>query len=257
MADKLRIALVQTPLIWEDPRGNFDKLEGFLGSVQETDIIVLPEMFSTGFTMEPHKIPEHLQQETIDWMLEHAGRLNAAITGSIVTNEDGKYYNRLYFITPDKEVFTYDKRHTFTLSGEDRFYARGSEKVIISYKGFRICPMICYDLRFPVWSRNTEDFDVLLYVANWPMARIDAWDALLKARAIENMVYAIGVNRTGSDNNGLHYNGHSGVYDALGELLVFSEDEEVLFAVLNKEHLHSTREQLKFLEDRDSFNLQL
>ena len=257
MADKLRTTLVQTSLIWEDAPGNLQRFEKFFESVSETDLIVLPEMFTSGFTMEPHALPGHWQEETIRWMKEQASLLDTAIAGSIVARDNGNYYNRFCFVTPDKEVFSYDKRHTFTLSGEDRFYTKGTERVLIPYKGFKICPMICYDLRFPVWSRNTEDFDVLLYVANWPLARIDAWDTLLKARAIENMVYTIGVNRIGSDNNGLQYNGHSAIYDALGQSLVFSEDEEILFAELNKEHLISARERLKFLEDRDSFNLQL
>ncbi len=258
MGDNLRTALVQTSLIWEDPGRNINRFTELLRSVVDSDLIILPEMFSTGFTMEPHKIPQHWQEKTIEWMQEQAVRSNSAITGSIIAQENGKYYNRLYFVHPNGEISTYDKRHTFTLSGEDKFYARGSEKVIIAYKGFRICPMICYDLRFPVWSRNTENYDVLLYVANWPQARINAWDTLLKARAIENMVYTIGVNRVGSDNNELQYNGHSGVYDALGEALVFAEyDDTILTAELNKAHLQSTREKLKFLEDRDTFNLQL
>ncbi len=258
MGDILRTALVQTSLIWEDPERNINRFTELLRSVVDSDLIILPEMFSTGFTMEPHKIPQHWQEKTIEWMQEQAVRSNSAITGSIIAQENGKYYNRLYFVHPNGEISTYDKRHTFTLSGEDKFYARGSEKVIIAYKGFRICPMICYDLRFPVWSRNTENYDVLLYVANWPQARINAWDTLLKARAIENMVYTIGVNRVGSDNNELQYNGHSGVYDALGEALVFAEyDDTILTAELNKAHLQSTREKLKFLEDRDTFNLQL
>ena len=258
MADILRTSLVQTSLVWEDPEGNINRFTELLKSADDSDLIVLPEMFSTGFTMEPHKIPEHWQDKTIQWMQEQAIRSNSAITGSIIAQENGKYYNRLYFVHPNGEIATYDKRHTFTLSGEDKFYASGSEKVIITYKGFRICPMICYDLRFPVWSRNTENFDVLLYVANWPQARVNAWDTLLRARAIENMVYAIGVNRIGSDNNELQYNGHSGVYDALGEALVFAEfDDTILTAELNKEHLQSIREKLKFLEDRDTFNLQL
>ena len=258
MADILRTALVQTSLIWEDPAGNLKRIAELLRPIADVDLIILPEMFSTGFTMEPHRIPEDWQDKTIQWMQEQAIRSNAAVTGSIIAQQNGRYYNRLYFIHSNGEISTYDKRHTFTLAGEDKFYARGSEKVIIEYKGFRICPMICYDLRFPVWSRNTENFDVLLYVANWPKARISAWDTLLKARAIENMVYTIGVNRIGSDNNGLQYNGHSGVYDALGEALVFAElDDTILTAELNKEHLQSIREKLKFLEDRDIFNLQL
>ena len=256
MTDTLNTALIQTSLFWEDPVANRIHFEELFHTVAGADLIILPEMFSTGFTMNPQHIDEDQQSETVSWMQRQARAFNTAITGSIIAKEGDRYYNRLYFVSPDGDIFTYDKRHTFTLAGEDQIYDRGSEKVFFSYLGFKICPMICYDLRFPVWSRNTEDFDVLLYVANWPSTRVTAWDTLLRARAIENMVYCIGVNRIGKDDNGLEYPGHSAVYDSLGESLVFSDKEEILVAELNKNHLETTRNKLKFLQDRDSFNLQ-
>jgi predicted amidohydrolase len=188
-------------------------------------------------------------------MQEKAKELNAAICGSIVFSERGLYFNRLFFVTPKGEVHQYDKRHTFTLAGENEKYQAGKQHLILDYKGFKMNLMICYDLRFPVWSRNTVDYDVLLYVANWPKPRIEAWDTLLKARAIENMSYCIGVNRVGKDEKGLEYVGHSATYDSLGQQLVFSEKEEILEIILDKAHIIQTRDNLKFLYDRDNFEL--
>ncbi|MGI9547287.1 MAG: amidohydrolase [Flavobacteriaceae bacterium] len=257
MAEVIKVALIQTELIWQDPQANRQHISGLLNSLSDkVDLIILPEMFTTGFTMNPEQIPKDQEDKTVSWMSEWAGRKKSAVAGSIIANQGGKYYNRFYFVTPDGERRTYDKRHTFTLAGEDKIFTRGTDRLVIPYLGFKICPMICYDLRFPVWSRNTDDFDVLIYAANWPSARVEAWDILLKARAIENMVYCIGVNRIGSDENGLLYAGHSAVYDSLGEALVFSDKDEILLAELDKNHLETTREQLKFLQDRDSFNLQ-
>jgi predicted amidohydrolase len=169
--------------------------------------------------------------------------------------ENGAYYNRLFFVKPDRTFKCYDKKHTFTLAGEHLKYAAGKERLLISYKGFTICPLICYDLRFPVWARNTDNYDVLLYVANWPKPRIAAWDALLQARAIENMAYCVGVNRVGKDANGHDYTGHSAVYDPLGERLVYSESDTELYVDLNKKVIDNSRTKLRFLEDRDPFTL--
>lgn len=257
MQKELSLALVQTHLVWEDPEANRLLLGNKISGVaQGTDLVVLPEMFSTGFTMSPSHIPHGEGKITLQWMQAIANEKNMALTGSIVFYEDGGYYNRLFFIRPHGTAFHYNKRHTFTLAGEDKVYRAGTEKLVLDYKGFKICPLICYDLRFPVWARNTENYDVLLYVANWPSPRIAAWDILLKARAIENMAYCIGVNRVGRDDVGHEYPGHSAVHDALGEQLVFSKEEAVLYAVLQKDHIEKTRQKLKFLEDRDRFNLE-
>ena len=247
MSTTLNIALIQTDLYWEDPVSNRKMLEEKIASISgDVDLIVLPEMFTTGFTMKPEKILLSESKGTLDWMKKTAQQQKKALVGSIIFQENGKFYNRLFFTAPDGTVETYDKKHTFTLAGEE---------LIFEYEGFKICPMICYDLRFPVWSRNVEDYDVLIYVANWPSKRINAWDTLLKARAIENMSYCIGVNRTGTDGLDYEYPGHSAVYDVLGEPLAFSRDQEVLYATLNKERVTSTRKQLRFLEDRDNFSL--
>ncbi|WP_437396312.1 nitrilase family protein [Flagellimonas lutimaris] len=256
MPTTLNIALIQSDLYWEDPVSNRNMFEEKIGSIPDNiDLIILPEMFTTGFTMEPNNIVISEGEGTVKWMKRVAQDHKVALIGSIIFQEDGKFFNRLYFISSEGEIETYDKKHTFTLAGEDEVYEAGSKKLIFEYKGFKICPMICYDLRFPVWARNTEDYDVLIYVANWPKKRINAWDTLLKARAIENMAYCIGVNRIGNDELGFEYPGHSGVYDVLGEPMAFSKEEEILYATLDKEHIESTRKKLKFLEDRDRFSL--
>ncbi len=256
MTEKLYIALVQTHLLWENPQANRAMLdEKILAISDETDVIVLPEMFTTGFTMNPGTIDSSEGPKTLAWMQHWATIKEAAIMGSMVFYEKGNTYNRLFFVYPDKSYSTYDKKHTFTLAGEHKEYRAGEEKLIVTFKGFKICPLICYDLRFPVWARNTEGYDILLYVANWPKPRVNAWDALLKARAIENMSYCIGVNRIGLDASGHEYVGHSAVYDVLGEQLVFSDKEEVLYTNLSKDHIKINRNKLKFLNDQDAFSL--
>lgn len=256
MDSKLKLALIQSHLIWEDPESNRIMFDEKIKAVSdEVDLIVLPEMFSTGFTMKPEHIDADEGRKTVDWMKNWAQKKNVALIGSIIFFENGKNHNRLFFVGPDGEFESYDKKHSFTLAGEDKVFKAGDSKLVFAFKGFKICPLICYDLRFPVWARNVENYDVLIYVANWPKPRIEAWDTLLKARAIENMAYCIGVNRIGSDGLGYEYSGHSAVYDVLGNQMVYSEEEEILYATLDKEHIVSTREKLKFLEDRDQFNL--
>ena len=252
----LKIALVQSSLHWENPIANramfSKKIEQIEGAI---DVIVLPEMFTTGFTMSPQNIASEEGSLTLIWMKEIAARKNCAIIGSIVYNEKAIYYNRLFFVKPDGETYTYDKRHTFTLAGEHKKYQSGKKRLVVAYKGFNFCPLICYDLRFPVWSRNTENIDILLYSANWPEPRINAWDALLKARAIENMVFCIGVNRIGEDNEGHIYPGHTSIYSPLGNELSFSKKEEILIVEVTKNEIDLLRNKLSFLEDRDQFNL--
>ncbi len=254
----MKISLIQTSLIWEDPeanRQNFaNKISGINGQV---DLIVLPEMFATGFTMNPERVPETMDGETVQWMKTMASKNNCAVTGSLVIKENGSYYNRLLFVFPDGNIKIYNKRHLFTLAGEDKAYTAGKERLIVEYKGWKICPLICYDLRFPVFSRNTEDFDLMLYVANWPSPRVLAWDVLLQARAIENMCYVAGVNRVGQDSNGHNYPGHSQVFDSLGNALITQSGNEGVFTVtLNKKEMLETRKKFGFLNDRDSFTVQ-
>jgi predicted amidohydrolase len=253
----MKIALIQIPLVWEDPKSNRASIEQKINAIEsETDLIVLPEMFTTGFTMQPERVAETMGGETIQWMQSLAKAKNAAITGSLIIVEEGKYFNRLVFVFPTGEIQEYDKRHLFTLAGEDGVFTAGTSKVLIEYKGWKICPLICYDLRFPVFSRNTENYDLLIYVANWPKTRVNAWDTLLQARAIENMSYTIGVNRLGVDDNNLEYVGHSQVADYLGSPVIEPQTTEGVFiAKLDKHSLHDTRKKINFLKDQDLFKL--
>lgn len=253
----MKIALVQSSLFWENPTANRSHFDEKINALdQDVDLVVLPEMFTTGFTMEPKTVAEDMQGETVLWLQSLAKAKNIAITGSLVIKENDSYYNRLLFVFPSGEIQFYDKRHLFTLAGEDQIYKAGNEKLIIEYKGWKICPLICYDLRFPVFARNVEEYDVLIYVANWPKSRIQAWDALLKARAIENMSYTIGVNRIGQDDYKLEYDGHSQVVDFLGNYILEPIETRGVFIVeLNKETLLLAREKFNFLNDQDSFVL--
>ena len=254
----MKISLIQTSLTWEDANANRSNFEKLISSINEpTDIILLPEMFSTGFTMKPETVAETMHGETVEWMKTVATSRDCAIAGSVVIEENGNYYNRFLFVMPNGKIKQYDKRHLFSLAGEDKAYTKGIDRLIIDYRGWKICPLVCYDLRFPVFSRNTEDFDLLLYVANWSAPRVLAWDALLRARSIENMCYVAGVNRVGQDNNGHNYPGHSQVFDCLGaSLTVSSEAEEVITVELDKQTMLETRNKFGFLNDRDSFILQ-
>lgn len=254
----LKVAIIQANLKWEDANANRSFFSKEIAALSDAvGLIVLPEMFTTGFSMNAENLAEKKQGQTLLWMQEQAKLKNAAITGSVIVTENGKFYNRLFFVFPDGTVQKYDKRHTFTLAKEDQTYTAGTKRLIVNYRGWKICPLICYDLRFPVWARNTEDYDLLIYVANWPKKRVAAWDALLKARAIENMSFCIGVNRVGEDGDGYVYNGHSAVYDCLGENLTDQNDETEFSKeiTLDKNHLEKTRDQLKFLQDRDKFRL--
>ena len=258
MQDELKVALIQSDLVWENPaqnRINFTKKIDEIA--EEVDVILLPEMFTTGFTMNASAVAENMDGETVSWMKELASKTDAAIVGSIVILENNKYYNRLLFVEPSGYISTYDKRHTFTLVGEEKIYTAGKVKVLLHYKGWKICPLICYDLRFPVWARNSEDYDVLLYVANWPKPRVSAWDALLKARAIENMCYCLGVNRVGVDGVNSEYSGHSAAYDVLGNSITNIEPnkEEIQIVTLEKRHIQAYRNKFKFLDDRDAFSI--
>ncbi|GAA3634033.1 amidohydrolase [Flavivirga jejuensis] len=258
MQDELKIALIQSDLVWENPKQNCENFSKKIKNLPEAvDLVILPEMFTTGFTMNAKDVAETMDGDTVAWMRSTALKTNAVIIGSLVILEEKNYYNRLLFVEPSGAIQHYDKRHTFTLVGEDKIYTAGTKKLIIDYKGWKICPLICYDLRFPVWARNTEDYDVLLYIANWPKPRVSAWDALLKARAIENMSYCIGVNRVGVDGVNSDYSGHSAVYDVLGNIITSMEPskEQAQIVTLEKRHIQAYRNKLKFLNDRDLFTL--
>ena len=259
MNDELHVVGIQADLVWENPAKNIAFFEAKInGLPKETDLVVLPEMFTTGFTMQPKKVAETMNGSAISWMKKMAAEKKIAITGSIVIEEENKFYNRLVFAHPSGRIETYDKRHSFTLAGEDKVYTSGNKKLIIDYKGWKICPLICYDLRFPVWVRNTENYDLLIFMANWPVKRIKAWDTLLKARSIENMTYTIGVNRTGKDGSDFEYSGNSLIVDYLGDEISNLANNEVgiLKATLVKADQNKIRNKLGFLEDKDVFTIQ-
>lgn len=256
MAD-LSVGIIQPDLIWENWRANAEAIERLIDGLQApVDLVLLPEMFGSGFSMTPDKIAQDMEGPAVQWMSQTATTLQASLMGSLVIEDDGHYYNRLIHATPGGSLSYYDKRHLFTYAGEDKNYAGGNHRLITTVKGWRICPLVCYDLRFPVWSRNDLDYDLLVYVANWPAPRIEAWSALLKARAIENLSFCIGVNRVGSDPLGNDYLGASSAYDHAGTLLHDCGAEEAVAVVrLDKGAMEKFREQYNFLADRDSYTI--
>lgn len=253
----MKIALIQAPLVWENPKANRAYFEDKIKSVSdEIDLVILPEMFTTGFTMEPKNLWETMDGEIISLLKKLAAAKNLAITGSLIIKENDKLYNRLVFVFPSGAVEKYDKRHLFSLAGEEEVYTAGREKLIVEYLGWKICPLVCYDLRFPVFARNVEDYDLLIYAANWPTQRIPAWNTLLKARAVENMAYTVGVNRIGEDANEYEHIGHSQVVDFLGNYVIAPQESEAIFtAELDKKELEEAREKYGFLSDRDDFEI--
>lgn len=252
----LNISLLQTSLHWQDKAANYKKFEALIQRTGDTDVIILPEMFTTGFTMEPEQLAEEFPGPSLDWMATQANRTGAVITGSIVTKANGHYYNRLVWMTPDGSYQTYDKRHLFRMANEDKHYSAGTDRLIVEYKGWRIFPLICYDLRFPVWSRNQDDYDLLIYIANWPSVRREPWKALLPARAIENLCYVAGVNRVGEDGNGFPHSGDSMVIDPKGTCLFHQADQEIVETLtLDAEALLKFRKRFPADRDADDFNI--
>jgi len=252
----LNFTVVQTSLAWEDVDANLRHFSDKLSIIESTDVIILPEMFSTGFSMNPEKFAWESTDKTLPWMQSLAEDKQAAVMGSIMYGRDGKYFNALVYATPGNDLQFYFKRHLFSPGEESSHYTPGSERLIVDYKGWRICPLICYDLRFPVFSRNTEDYDVLVYVANWPAKRNYAWQQLLKARAIENQAYVIACNRVGDDGNGVEHIGNSGIINFMGEEIGFGHEDKVFQFNLSKEPLDTYRKQFPVLDDRDHFVLQ-
>ena len=278
MSLSLNITGIQTNLHWEDKKANLEMLEEKILSIsQPTEIVVLPEMFSTGFSMRPEKLAETMKGETMQWMKRIAAEKKIILTGSVIIEEDknpalpaGRYYNRLIWMLPNGEFGYYDKRHLFRYADEDSHYTAGNKRLIASVKGWKINLFVCYDLRFPVWSRQASppappqrrgeqssfEYDVLIYVANWPEKRVTAWKTLLQARAIENQCYVVGVNRTGKDGNKIYYSGDSLVIDPSGEILYHKNDEEDIFTLhLDKSHLEKIREKFPFWKDADRFKI--
>ena len=257
MKEHLDITLIQSPLLWEDVNGNLALFEDLIHRyVQKPTLIILPEMFTTGFSMNPSQHAEEMNGVSMEWLKAMAAKCKSIITGSLAIKENNAYYNRLVWMQPDGHFGYYDKRHLFSYAGEDKQFTRGEKRFIAQVNGWKICAMICYDLRFPVWSRHQkeQEFDVLIYVANWPQRRSAAWNTLLKARAIENQCYVIGVNRTGVDGMNMEYLGDSQVISPMGEVLFHTQDETCVHSFsLSKKEIESVRTQFPFLNDRDDF----
>jgi omega-amidase len=260
----LSITTIQTNLFWEDKRANLLMLEEKIATLHsKTEIVILPEMFSTGFSMQPQLFAENMQGETIAWMKRVSNENGVVLTGSIMIEEEGKYYNRLIWMLPNGQFGYYNKRHLFAYAGEDKHYTAGNKRLIASVKGFKINLQVCYDLRFPVWSRQLPqqnktdaEYDVLIYVANWPEKRSHAWKTLLCARAIENQCYVVGVNRVGSDGNNIYHSGNTLVIDAMGQVLYHMADEEDVNTItISKDKLIEIRTRFPFLQDGDAFTI--
>lgn len=254
----VKVSLLQTELHWQDSAANLSHFSTLLAKLPTTDLVVLPEMFTTGFSMQSADIAETEPGPALAWLTIQAKALNAAIAGSVaVKTAAGGYVNRLYFISPDGAVNFYDKKHLFRMAGEPQAYQAGRERVIMRWRGLRFCLQVCYDLRFPVFSRNQNDYDVLIYVANWPAARRHAWSSLLVARAIENQAFVLGVNRVGQDGNDIHYSGDSVVVDFQGQLLASLAKGEagVLTATLDGRALAQYRQAFPAHLDADVFCL--
>ncbi len=264
MLEDLKVTIIQTLLHWENPNANRKHFENKINSIsEETDLIVLPEMFTTGFTMQPNLHAEKNGTETLNWLQKLASKKKCVITGSVCIEENGQYFNRLYWVKPDGTYNEYNKRHLFRMAGEDQHYVAGTNKIICEIKGWKICPLICYDLRFPVFSRNTWDeninaeYDLLLYVANWPAVRSFPWSSLLVARAIENQSYVIGLNRIGEDGNNFPHSGDSAILNPRGEKIssTLPNQDSVETISLNYEYLVNFRKQFPVGMDADSFYL--
>lgn len=261
----LKITIIQPNLHWEDKEANLAMLEEKLAQLPATEIVVLPEMFTTGFSMRPEQLAEPMDGHTVEWMVKMASKFRIILTGSLIIGENGQYFNRLLWVLPNGQLGYYDKRHLFAYAQEDQHYQPGEKRLIASVKGWKINLLVCYDLRFPVWSRqqkqkenNAAEYDVLIYVANWPQRRSLAWKTLLQARAIENQCYVVGVNRVGSDANEIVYSGDSMIIDPLGEILYHAPNEETTFTTsLSKENLDNVRSRFPFWKDADDFMINL
>lgn len=254
----LNALLVQAQLGWKDPSKNRDHLQALVASADgDFDLVVFPETFTTGFMGDSDVTDEDMKGLTVAWMREMARVHQCAITGSAVIVENGHRFNRMLFVTPDGAVSTYDKRHLFAFAGENRRYTAGDERVIVEYRGWRINLQVCYDLRFPAWCRNRDDYDLMLLVANWPAKRVHHWSLLLEARAIENQSWVIGVNRVGDDGNGIHYPGCSVVHDPMGSRIVkLGDKEECRLVAMTLASVEDTRSQFPFQQDADRFRIE-
>lgn len=256
--NNLQVALIQPDIVWKSPRENLLKYSEMLTALDDpVDLIVLPEMFPTGFCTEPEGLAERMDGDTVRWMKRTAESLQCAVAGSLIIRDNRRFFNRLIFIDPFGNLTWYDKRHLFRMGGEEVKFSAGKNRLIVPLKGWRICFQICYDLRFPVWSRNRDNYDVLVYVSNWPAARSDVWHTLLRARAIENQSYVIGVNRTGTDGNGISYIGESMVIHPKGNISgeIKVSEAPVKTVTLSREELRDFRKKFPVWKDRDEFEI--
>ncbi len=257
----LKVGVLQADLVWENPNQNRTYFEQQFPSLasQGLDFVVLPEMFTTGFSMQVEKLAETMQGDTVEWLQNCAKKYGFLLTGSLIIQENRHFFNRQIFAFPNGELTYYDKRHLFRMGGEDKHYTAGTERKIITYKGWRICPQICYDLRFPIWSRNREEYDILVYVANFPKPRRAVWNTLLKARAIENQAYVLGCNRIGTDGNSLEYVGDSQIISPKGEVLLQAKEHTAcnLVTTLSLSELQEFREKFPTYLDSDDFEIKL
>lgn len=253
----LNVSLIQSDIIWENPTANHSHLNQLLNNIpSKTELVVLTEMFNTGFSMNASDLAEEMNGPTIKWMKLQARKHQAVIAGSLMIHENGNFYNRFIWTTPSGAIEHSDKRHLFTLAKEEKVFTAGTEKKMINYKDWKILPLICYDIRFPVWSRYQDDYDLLIYVANFPSKRAHAWSSLLTARAIENMSYTIGVNRVGIDGNGIPYSGNSAAIDYEGKKLAeAAHQENIINMSIDKKQQDAFRERFAFLEDRDNWSI--
>ncbi len=255
---ELKLALVQPDIIWEDINANLEAFSRKLEDIADKiDVVILPELFSTGFTMRSRELAEGMEGRAVSWMKKMSAKYRCVLAGSLIINEKKTYFNRFIWMEPGGRAITYDKRHLFRMSGEDQHYTQGEENVTVEINTFRVRPQICYDLRFPVWSRNCQEYDVLIYVANWPAARRDIWISLLKARAIENQAYVIGVNRVGKDGMGIVYSGDSLACNAKGQIIASfpAKQEGIQVIQLSLKELQDFKHKFPVWKDGDQFEI--
>ncbi len=253
--ENLKITIIQPDIIWENPQANLEKYSKWLENIEETDVIILPEMFTTGFSMHPETLKESMDGASVKWMQQVAADKKAVVVGSLIIEDYGKVYNRALWVFPDGKIETYDKRHLYSMGQEHLHYEPGKDKLIVEYKGWKFCPQICYDLRFPVFARNLEDYDIVFYMANWPSPRYHVWKNLLISRAIENQAYCFGINRVGTDGTGLKYLGDSACVSPKGYAEFMGDKEKVQTFEISYSDLHSFRQKFPLLHDRDQFQI--
>ena len=256
----MKITIIQTNIFWEDKLGNLEMFENIISSLLPgTDIVILPEMFNTGFSMNPSELAEQSGSVTFEWMREISVKGGFGICGSYIINRNNRFYNTWLFVSPEGEIYSYDKRHLFSPGNEDKFFTPGDKRVVFTFRGVRICPTICYDLRFPVWSRNRNDYDLLINSANWPESRRDVWITLLKARAIENQCFVAGANRVGTDGTGIKYCGDSLILNPFGEMIGIAGRyaEEILTCEISIDDLNTFRNKFQVWKDADDYSIRL